>query len=137
MKKVLVALAMVMGLGSSVAFAYVVSETQSVEQTQQNPQDEFTKVEVKDLPQAVMNVLAKDYEGAVIKEAFISEKETGKIYKVVLTITKENQSTEKVTVLLNEKGEILFGMLSIMFGILISLFSVMAAIGFFIWLLTI
>ena len=66
---------MVMGLGSSVAFAYVVSGTQSVEQTQQNPQDEFTKVEVKDLPQAVMNVLAKDYEGAVIKEAFISEKE--------------------------------------------------------------
>lgn len=105
MKKVLVTLAMVMGLGSSVAFAYVVSGTQSVEQTQQNPQDEFTKVEVKDLPQAVMNVLAKDYEGAVIKEAFISEKETGKIYKVVLTITKENQSTEKVTVLLNEKGE--------------------------------
>ena len=104
MKKVLVALAMVMGLGSSVAFAYVVSGTQSVEQTQQNPQDEFTKVEVKDLPQAVMNVLAKDYEGAV-KEAFISEKETGKIYKVVLTITKENQSTEEVTVLLNEKGE--------------------------------
>lgn len=104
MKKVLVALAMVMGLGSSVAFAYVVSGTH-VEQTQQNPQDEFTKVEVKDLPQAVMNVLAKDYEGAVIKEAFISEKETGKIYKVVLTITKENQSTEEVTVLLNEKGE--------------------------------
>ena len=105
MKKVLVALAMVMGLGSSVAFAYVVSGTQSVEQTQQNPQDEFTKVEVKDLPQAVMNVLAKDYAGAVIKEAFISEKETGKIYKDVLTITKENQSTEEVTVLLNEKGE--------------------------------
>lgn len=40
MKKVLVALAMVMGLGSSVAFAYVVSGTQSVEQTQQKPQDE-------------------------------------------------------------------------------------------------
>ena len=56
MKKVLVALAMVMGLGSSVAFAYVVSGTQSVEQTQQNPQYEFTKVEVKDLPQAVMNL---------------------------------------------------------------------------------
>ena len=105
MKKVLVALAMVMGLGSSVAFAYVVSGIQSVEQTQQNPQDEFTKVEVKDLPQAVMNVLAKDYEGSVIKEAFVSEKETGKIYKVVLTITKEDQSTEEVTVLLNEKGE--------------------------------
>lgn len=49
----------------------------------------------KDLPQAVMNVLAKDYEGAVIKEAFISEKETGKIYKVVLTITKEINPLKK------------------------------------------
>ena len=105
MKKVLVALAMVMGLGSSVVFAHETAGIQSVEQTQQNPQDEFTKVEVKDLPQAVMNVLAKDYEGAVIKEAFVSEKETGKVYKVVLTITKEDQSTEEVTVLLNEKGE--------------------------------
>ena len=105
MKTVLAALAIAMGFGSSVAFASFVSGTQLVEQTHQNPHVEFTKVEVKDLPQAVMNVLAKDYEGAVIKEAFISEKETGKIYKVVLTITKENQSTEKVTVLLNEKGE--------------------------------
>lgn len=105
MKKVLVALAMVMGLGSSVVFAHETAGIQSVEQTQQNPQNEFTKAEVKDLPQAVMNALAKDYEGAVIKEAFVSEKETGKIYKVVLTITKEDQSTEEVTVLLNEKGE--------------------------------
>ena len=101
MKKVLVALAMVMGLGSSVAFAYVVSGTQSVEQTQQNPQDEFTKVEVKDLPQAVMNVLAKSYEGASIKEVYSANKETGKIYKVILT-TKDSQ---EVTVLLDEKGE--------------------------------
>lgn len=105
MKKVLVALAMVMGLGSSVVFANGTTEAQSVEQTQQNPQDEFTKVEAKDLPQAVVDALGKSYPGAVIKEAFISEKETGKIYKVVLTITKEDQSTEEVTVLLNEKGE--------------------------------
>ena len=105
MKKVLVALAMVMGLGSSVAFAYVVSGKRSSLNVYLYKLFKLTKVEVKDLPQAVMNVLAKDYEGAVIKEAFISEKETGKIYKVVLTITKENQSTEEVTVLLNEKGE--------------------------------
>ena len=50
MKKVLVALAMVMGLGSSVAFAYVVSGTQSVEQTQQNPQDEFTDDSAESVP---------------------------------------------------------------------------------------
>ena len=105
MKKVLVALAMVMGLGSSVAFAYVVSGTQSVEQTQQVPQDEFTKIEVKDLPQAVVNTLAKDYERATIKEVFVAEKEIGKVYKVVLVLTKDDQSAEEVTVLLNEKGE--------------------------------
>ena len=105
MKKVLVALAMIMGLGTSVAFADVASGIQSVEQTQQDPQDEFTKIDVKDLPQAVLGSLGKNYEGAVIKEAFVSEKEAGKTYKVVLTITKEDQSTEEVTVILNEKGE--------------------------------
>lgn len=105
MKKVLVALAMVMGLGSSVVFAHGTAGIQAVEQILQNPQDEFTKVDVKDLPQAVVDALAKDYEGAVIKKASVAEKETGKVYKVVLTITKEDQSTEEVTVLLNEKGE--------------------------------
>jgi len=50
--------------------------------------------------------LAKDYEGASIKEAFVSERETGKVYKVIVTVIKEDQSTEDVTVLLNEKGEI-------------------------------
>ncbi|ADV44748.1 hypothetical protein [Bacteroides helcogenes] len=104
MKKVLVALAMIMGLGSSVVFAQEVNNATGVE-TAQSPQDEFTKIDVKDLPQAVLESLGKNYEGAVIKEAFVSEKETGKVYKVVLTITKEDQSTEDVTVLLNEKGE--------------------------------
>lgn len=66
MKKVLVALAVVVGLGSSVAFAHVTSEVQSVIQALQDPQDEFTKIEVKDLPQAVVNTLAKDYERATI-----------------------------------------------------------------------
>ena len=55
MKKVLFAVALVMGLGSSVAFAHVTSEVQSVIQALQDPQDEFTKIEVKDLPQAVVN----------------------------------------------------------------------------------
>lgn len=105
MKKVLVAVAMVLGMGTSVVFAQETSETQSVEQTQQNPQDEFTKIEVKDIPQAVVDALGKSYPGAVIKEASVSEKEAGKIYKVVLTITKEDQSTEEVTALMNEKGE--------------------------------
>ena len=86
MKKVLVAVALVMGLGSSVAFAQEVSNTPVVENQTQAPQDEYTKVEVK---------------GATIKEAYVAEKETGKVYKVILT-TKDAQ---EVTVLLNEKGE--------------------------------
>ena len=67
----------------------------------QAPQDEYTKVEVKDLPEAVAQAIAKSYEGATIKEAYVAEKETGKVYKVILT-TKDAQ---EVTVLLNEKGE--------------------------------
>ena len=44
MKKVLVALAMIMGLGTSVAFASVSGDTLAVEQTLQTPQDEFTQI---------------------------------------------------------------------------------------------
>ena len=72
-----------------------------MENQTQAPQDEYTKVEVKDLPEAVAQAIAKSYEGATIKEAYVSEKETGKVYKVILT-TKDAQ---EVTVLLNEKGE--------------------------------
>ena len=101
MKKVLVAVALVMGLGSSVAFAQEVENSTAVETQAQAPQDEYTKVEVKDLPEAVAQAIAKSYEGATIKEAYVAEKETGKVYKVILT-TKDAQ---EVTVLLNEKGE--------------------------------
>ena len=99
MKKVLVAVALVMGLGSSVAFAQEVENSTAVEA--QAPQDEFTKIDAKKLPDAVMNALAKSYEGASIKEVYSADKETGKIYKVILT-TKDSQ---EVTVLLDEKGE--------------------------------
>lgn len=101
MKKVLVAVALVMGLGSSVAFAQKVINTTSVEMQVQAPQDEYTKIDPKDLPEAVTQALVKNYEGAFIKEAYVAEKESGKVYKVILT-TKDSQ---EVTVLLNEKGE--------------------------------
>ncbi|MCD8229913.1 MAG: hypothetical protein LUD70_22250 [Bacteroides ovatus] len=101
MKKVLVAVALVMGLGSSVAFAQEVNNSTAVETTAQAPQDEFTKIDAKELPAEVMNTLAKSYEGASIKEAYVAAKETGKVYKVIIT-TKD---TQEVTVLMNEKGE--------------------------------
>ena len=101
MKKVLVAVALVLGLGSSVAFAQEVINTTSVEMQAQVPQDEFTKIDVKELPETVAQAVAKNYEGATIKEAYVAEKESGKVYKVILT-TKDSQ---EVTVLMNEKGE--------------------------------
>ena len=90
MKKVLVAVALVLGLGSSVAFAQEVSNTPAVETQTQAPQDEYTKIEVKDLPEAVTQAITKSYEDATIKEAY------------VIITTKDAQ---EVTVLLNEKGE--------------------------------
>lgn len=105
MKKVLVAVAvalvMGLGLGSSVAFAQEVNNSTAVETTAQAPQEEYTKIDAKELPAPVMEALAKSYEGASIKEAFVAAKETGKVYKVVI-VTKDAQ---EVTVLLNEKGE--------------------------------
>ena len=95
MKKVLVAVALVMGLGSSVAFAQEVINTTSVEMQAQVPQDEFTKIDVKELPEAVAQAVAKNYEGATIKEAYVAEKESGKVYKVILT-TKDSRGTVQI-----------------------------------------
>lgn len=99
MKKVLVAVAMVLGMGTSVAFAQEVKDSTVVE-AQATPV-EFTKIDATTLPQEVINALAKDNEGATIKEAFVAEKPEGKVFKVII-VTKEAQ---EVTAFLNEKGE--------------------------------
>lgn len=98
MKKVLVALAMILGISSSVAFAQEVDN--SVVAESQVAQDEFVKMDPADLPQAVMQTLAKDYEGASIKEAYVKEKDGVKIYKIV--VAKDETET---TIMLDEKGE--------------------------------
>lgn len=108
MRKVVIAIAMVMGLGTSVAFAQEVNVSNvsnDTVQVQQNPQDEFTKIDAKELPEAVMQALGKEYPGATIKEAAVANKETGKVFKVVLVVTNEDQTTTEVTALMNEKGE--------------------------------
>lgn len=100
MKKVLVALAMILGVGSSVAFAQEVNNAAVVAEAQV-PQDEFVKMDPTQLPQAVMQTLAKDYEGTSVKEAYVKEKDGAKVYKIVVTV----QDGTETTVLLNEKGE--------------------------------
>lgn len=99
MKKVLVAVACLMSVGSFSAFA---SETSvdSVMVVCEVAQDDFVKVEVKDLPEAVTQAVEKAYPDYTVKEAFVAEKEDGKQYKVVLVLEEE-----EVTALFNENGE--------------------------------
>ena len=105
MKKVLVSMTMIMGLGTPVTFAQVITPP-IVEEAKQAALDEFTKIATTKLPRAIIVALDKSYEGALIKDTFVREREAGKVYKVIVTVIKKNRSTEDVTVLLNEKGEI-------------------------------
>lgn len=101
MKKLVLAVAFVMGTGVSTVFAGntlpVASETVTII-------NDFTPVEVKDLPAAVQEAVTKNYPEATIKEASAEAKEDGtKTYKVVLT---DKEGTES-TVLFSESGEVL------------------------------
>lgn len=71
MKKVLFAVALVMGLGSSVAFAgNMVSDVEIVVMV-----NDYKPIEVKDLPQAVQDTIKKDFADLTIKEAAVEESE--------------------------------------------------------------
>ena len=104
MKKLFVAAALVMGLGTSAAFAdnfMVDSVTVTMEN---NGNYWYTPIEVKDLPAAVQEAITKNYAEATIKEAAVEANEDGtKTYKVVLT---DEEGTES-TVLFSESGEVL------------------------------
>lgn len=101
MKKLVLAVALVMGIGTSTVFAEnivaVVTETVTVI-------NDFTPIEVKDLPAGVQEAITKNYAEATVKEASVEAKEDGtKTYKVVLT---DKEGTES-TVLFSESGEVL------------------------------
>ena len=100
MKKIFVAVALVMGLGTTVAFAEnLTSDVETVMAV-----NDFTPIEVKDLPAAVQEAITKNYAESTIKEAAVEANEDGtKTYKVVLT---DEEGTES-TVLFSESGEVL------------------------------
>ena len=100
MKKLFVAVALVMGLGTSVAFA----DNFMVDSVTITMINDFTPIEVKDLPAAVQEAITKNYAESTIKEAPVEANEDGtKTYKVVLT---DEEGTES-TVLFSESGEVL------------------------------
>ena len=99
MKKLFVAVALVMGLGTSVVLAGN-AWTNNVETVA--PNDDYTQIELKHVPQAITDAVAKNYEGNSIKEAYVKTAEDGsKTYKIILM---DGEETESV-VLFNEKGE--------------------------------
>lgn len=98
MKKLFVAVALVMGLGTSVVFA----ENLSASVDTVNVVNEFKPIDVKDLPQAVQDAITKDYAEWTLKAAYVEETDGVKTYKVVLADQEENTAT----LVYNEKGEV-------------------------------
>lgn len=102
MKKVLVALVIVMGLGFSVAKADEPLKKKSPKVEQRDSREDFTPIVVNNLPEAVIDELS--CEGALIKEAFIAySRSEGKLYKVIILSSDFHEQA----VFLNERGNIL------------------------------
>lgn len=101
MKKLFVAVALVMGVGTTVAFA---ADNQTTTASVAVAVNDFVPVEVDDLPQAVKDTLAKDYADYMVKEAAVEANEDGtQTYKVTLTAQDDTEQT----VLLSENEEVL------------------------------
>ena len=99
MKKLFVAVALVMGLSTSVALANNIwtNRVGMVIST-----DEYIQIELKYVPQTIMDAITKNYEGNTIKEAYVKTAEDGtKTYKIILI---DGEETETI-VLFNDKGE--------------------------------
>ena len=100
MKKFFVAVALVMGLGTTVAFAE--NLTSGVETVM--AVNDFTPIEVKDLPAAVTEAIAKNFAESTVKEAAVEAAEGGSSSNHFVLTDKEGTES---TVFFNEKGEIL------------------------------
>ena len=91
MKKLFVAVALVMGVGTTVAFA---ADNQTTAASVAVAVNDFVPVEVDDLPQAVKDTLAKDYADYMVKEAAVEANEDGtQTYKVTLTAQDDSEQS--------------------------------------------
>lgn len=68
----------------------------------QTTQDTFKKIEIKDLPTAITDLVKNEYESNTIDEAFIKEEQGKKVYKLVLKGKDGN-----ITILCNEEGKLI------------------------------
>ena len=102
MKNLFVAIALVTSLGTSTAFANIAENLMEVSVMV----NEFTPIEIKDLPKAVQNAVAKAYPEPGIKEASVEVTRDGatKHYKLVL-IGQGGTDTIETTVFFSEDGK--------------------------------
>ncbi len=54
-------------------------------------QDEYTKLEVAELPAAITLAIETDFAGATAKEVWVKEKEGKKVYKIKLDVNGEEK----------------------------------------------
>lgn len=101
MKKLFATFALVMGLGATGAFAenMIVNNVTIV-----NDVNDFTPIELKDIPKAVQDTLAKSYKDFTIKSAAVEVTESGvSTYQITLT---DADGTDTV-VYFNDKGDVI------------------------------
>ncbi|WP_418586892.1 hypothetical protein [Phocaeicola sp.] len=103
MKKIFVAIALIAGLGTSVSFAATETETANAVSIELSATD-YTPIEVKDLPQAIQETLAKNLSEYTVKSAAYQQDEDGvKTYLVTLVDAEGSEAN----VLFTENGEII------------------------------
>lgn len=99
MKKILVAIALVASLGTSVSFA--ATSTTNVTPIELSASD-YTPIAIKDLPQAIQDTLAKNLSEYTVKSAAYQEDEV-KTYLITLV----DAEGAEANVLFTENGEII------------------------------
>ena len=52
---------------------------------------DYVKIEISEVPAAVQQSLERDYEGAVLSEAYVKEEEGSKVYKLVVKTAEGEQ----------------------------------------------
>lgn len=97
MKKLILSFAAI-GLFFTATQAQVVSETTTSTEvtttevtTEVEVQDDFTQIEVVELPAAVTAAITRDFAGAVTQEAWVKEKDGKVVYKIKLDVNGEKQ----------------------------------------------
>lgn len=99
MKKVLVAVAVVMSLGSGMTMA-ATSALPMNKVYQEQTADEYAKIGIKDIPEIVMQTVEKNHPGCYFFEAYVGYQGGQKVYKIELI----DQAGESFFVKVDEQG---------------------------------